>query len=100
MSKSKHKNKARPVAPGRILYFAYGANTNAGSMARRCPAARAVATCTIPDHALVFRGVADVVVRKGFTVRGVMWEITEECERALDAFEGFPRLYEIGRAHV
>ena len=75
------------------LYFAYGANTNVASMAGRCPDAKALALVTIPDHKLVFRGVADVVEHDNAKVRGVMWAITERCERSLDAFEGYPRLY-------
>lgn len=75
------------------LYFAYGANTNVASMAGRCPNAKALARVTIPDHKLVFRGVADVVEQEGAKVRGVMWRITAECERSLDMFEGYPRLY-------
>lgn len=75
------------------LYFAYGANTNVGSMAGRCPAAVPLATCVIPDHKLVFRGVADVVECDGAKVRGVMWRITRQCELALDRFEGYPTLY-------
>lgn len=77
----------------RALYFAYGANTNLRSMALRCPAARPVAAATLSDSRLVFRGVADVEQEEGTKVFGALWEITPECEVALDRFEGFPRLY-------
>ena len=75
------------------FYFAYGANTHREHMADRCPAAKAVGRVKLGGHRLAFRGVADVVRDPSASVRGVLWEITAECERALDRFEGFPRLY-------
>jgi AIG2-like family len=72
----------------RKLYWAYGANLNVDSMARRCPGAEPVAALVMPNGALVFRGVADVVVRKGSEVHGGLWWITPACERSLDRFEG------------
>jgi gamma-glutamylcyclotransferase (GGCT)/AIG2-like uncharacterized protein YtfP len=74
-------------------YFAYGANTNMNGMDARCPAATPLGVVTLRDYRLVFRGVADIVEHKGATVRGALWQITKECEEALDRFEGFPHLY-------
>lgn len=75
------------------LYLAYGANTNFSSMDLRCPAAKYVCNLDLKDHQLVFRGVADVVPLKGKKVECALWTITEECERSLDTFEGFPTFY-------
>ena len=75
------------------LYFAYGANTNVAAMARRCPKAQPLGPMNFKDYKLVFRGVADIVPCKGEQVFGALWRITDECEQALDAFEGFPNLY-------
>jgi gamma-glutamylcyclotransferase (GGCT)/AIG2-like uncharacterized protein YtfP len=75
------------------FYFAYGANTHREHMARRCPAAKSVGRVKLYGHSLAFRGVADVIRKPGAVVHGALWEITPECERSLDAFEGFPRLY-------
>lgn len=75
------------------LYLAYGANTNREQMAVRCPDARYVCNVTLQDHRLVFRGVADVVQKSGAKVECAMWAITENCEKALDRFEGFPYMY-------
>ena len=75
------------------LYFAYGANTNIDGMAYRCPAAKLVGTIALPDYRLVFRGVADIEWKQGEQVHGVLWDITEQCEKSLDRFEGFPTLY-------
>lgn len=75
------------------LYFAYGANLNIDNMEYRCPNARPLCTMNLPDWRLVFRGVADIERSKGSSVSGLLWEITDECEQALDIFEGFPTLY-------
>lgn len=76
-----------------MLMFAYGANTNINSMTMRCPDADYVGGFTLPDWRLVFRGVADIEPEIGSEVLGVLWDITPKCERSLDRFEGYPRLY-------
>ena len=40
-----------------------------------------------------FRGVANIIKSKGSQVPIALWEITDECEIALDRYEGYPRLY-------
>jgi hypothetical protein len=75
------------------LYLAYGANTNVANMASRCPEAKYVGNVSIPNHRLVFRGVADVTPSKGNTVLCALWVISPKDEQALDGFEGFPNLY-------
>lgn len=81
----------------RKLYGAYGSNTNVRQMRKRCPGARVAGTGTLYNYRLTFRGtqqgVANVENRRGRRVPIVLWEITPECERALDLYEGFPRLY-------
>ncbi len=82
------------------LYFAYGSNINLNQMARRCPAAEAVGPVILEDCKLLFRGnsrgsgVATIKPHKGRKVYGLLWKLTPECEKALDAYEGFPHLYE------
>jgi gamma-glutamylcyclotransferase len=75
------------------LYFAYGANLNLEGMSWRCPGAKLVGPATLPDYRLIFRGVADIVRKGGCSVPGAVWELTPDCEKALDRFEGFPTLY-------
>lgn len=81
------------------LYFAYGSNINLDQMARRCPAAQAITPVTLNGYQLVFRGrmgnngVATIVPNLTKQVKGLLWEITPACERALDQYEGFPTLY-------
>jgi gamma-glutamylcyclotransferase (GGCT)/AIG2-like uncharacterized protein YtfP len=75
------------------LYLAYGANTNHGNMANRCPDAKYVCNVTLHHHRLAFRVVADVVPQRGGKVVCAMWIISAKDEAALDRFEGFPNLY-------
>jgi len=75
------------------LYFAYGANTNIEDMRYRCPNAEPIGIITLPNYELVFRSVADIQFSMGKSVTGVLWAITQDCEWALDIFEGYPRFY-------
>jgi hypothetical protein len=77
-----------------MLYWAYGSNLCVERIRRRCPAARKARAFAVHDAALVFRGVADVVIRTGSVVPGGLWHITPECEAELDRYEGIKqRLY-------
>ena len=77
------------------IYFAYGANTNKQAMARRCPKAKPIGAGHIVNYKLKFNNVADIVKVEDHIhdVPCVIWEITPDCEEALDRFEGFPSLY-------
>lgn len=75
------------------LYGAYGSNLNKAQMRYRCPEALPCETLVLHNHALVFRGVADIEEVRGQSVTLGLWMITEQCERALDRYEGFPHLY-------
>jgi len=81
-------------------YFAYGSNCNLEQMEYRCPRAKKVEAVTLRNYALSFNGrggyggVANVRRRNGSEVAGLLWEITPQCERSLDRYEGYPRLYE------
>ena len=80
-------------------YFAYGSNMNLDQMEYRCPDAEVVGRAVLKDYRLVFRGnrngngVASVVPEQGKEVQGLLWKITPRCERSLDFYEGYPRLY-------
>lgn len=74
--------------PRMKYYWAYGSNLSMAAMARRCPGAIKVGPLSLDDGALVFRGVADVVTRKGSRIEGGLWLITPDNERVLDAYEG------------
>lgn len=80
------------------LYAAYGSNMNRRDMARRCPAACIIGTGYLTDYRLTFRGhragMANIETAPHCQVPVVLWAITQECERALDRYEGYPRLYQ------
>lgn len=82
------------------LYFAYGSNINLGQMEVRCPDAQVVEPAVLENYELLFRGnerafgVATIRPMEGCQVHGLLWKITPECERSLDHYEGYPRLYE------
>ncbi len=72
---------------------------NLEQMKYRCPAAEVVENVRLEDYRLAFRGrapgngVATVLPEKGSCVEGVLWKITEACEKSLDFYEGFPSFY-------
>lgn len=77
------------------VYAAYGSNMNILQMKMRCPNSKLLGTGILNDYNLEFRGngVATIVREEGQTVPIVLWEITQNCERCLDVYEGYPRLY-------
>ena len=76
-----------------MLYIAYGSNMNRRQMARRCPKARPLAAIWLTGWRLVMKRVADIEPDPHALTPAALWEITRSCERALDAYEGFPHLY-------
>tara|TARA_R110000803_G_scaffold49530_5_gene103065 strand:- start:8256 stop:8795 length:540 start_codon:yes stop_codon:yes gene_type:complete len=79
-----------------IFYFAYGMNTNDAQMEMRCPKAIYRGNYNLKNFKFRFRGVADIDRVKKSKVAGVIWEISPECEKALDGLEGFPTFYTKG----
>lgn len=77
-----------------MLYWAYGMNTNAVEMARRCPGARSLGSAVLLNHQLVFSHHCDVRPRWGGQVYGVLWQITRSNLAALDVLEGRPWYYD------
>lgn len=74
-------------------YFAYGMNTNLTEMTSRCPNSVSLGRCVLPNFELRFRHHADIDLVPGSSMEGVLWDITPECERALDRLEGYPFYY-------
>jgi hypothetical protein len=77
-----------------MKYFAYGMNTNLSQMAVRCPRARSLGSATLMGHEFRFARHADIIPNPEFVTHGVLWEITPDCELALDALEGYPTYYQ------
>jgi hypothetical protein len=76
-----------------MLYVAYGSNMNRRQMARRCPKARPLGPIRLEGWRLVMKRVANIEPDAQAVTPAALWEITRACERALDAYEGFPHLY-------
>ena len=69
-------------------------NTNIDEMTQRCPKAINLGRCTLQGFELKFRHHADIDKVDGSEMEGVLWDITPECERALDSLEGYPFYYD------
>jgi gamma-glutamylcyclotransferase (GGCT)/AIG2-like uncharacterized protein YtfP len=76
-----------------MKYFSYGMNTNLGSMAMRCPEAKSLGAAVLLHYAFEFKSFATVVPDMDNAVHGVLWEISDECEKSLDRLEGYPIYY-------
>ena len=68
-------------------------NTNIDQMASRCPGSVSIGRVDVPNYRMVFRGVADIEESVGGVLQTVMWDITPQCEAALDMLEGYPTFY-------
>ena len=81
-------------------YFAYGSNINLEQMAHRCPDAKVVGVVTLENYELVFRGSSpfggcgNIEPRENGVVYGLLWQITPQCEEALNRYEGYPHFYD------
>jgi gamma-glutamylcyclotransferase (GGCT)/AIG2-like uncharacterized protein YtfP len=76
-----------------MKYFSYGMNTNLAQMSRRCPKAVSLGAAVLPHYAFEFKSFATVTPKMNDECRGVLWEISEDCERSLDRLEGYPIYY-------
>ncbi|HEL0778946.1 TPA: gamma-glutamylcyclotransferase [Streptococcus equi subsp. zooepidemicus] len=79
-------------------YVAYGSNLNVAQMRWRCPDARALGTATIEDYRLLFKGsktgsYLTIEAQEGAQVPVAVWEVSDEDEKRLDRYEGFPTFY-------
>ena len=78
------------TVPNTTLYFAYGSNINQDQMAVRCPGAQPVAIAKCPRYKFIINGngVATILPEKDTDAFGILWNITDAHERALDRYEG------------
>ena len=63
-------------------------------MADRCPDARYLGNTMLKDWRLIFKSVATIEKDLGKHVPVGVFQITEECEKALDIYEDYPQLYD------
>lgn len=83
----------------KMKYLAYGSNMDEGIMRSRCAKAEFLGTGILQDFRLMFKGeepnaYATIEEWQGYSVPYVLWEITEEDEKELARFEGFPYNYQ------
>lgn len=75
-------------------YLAYGSNLNKEQMAYRCPDAKPVCAYIMLGFQLVFRrGYLTIEPKEGEEVPCGVWEISDQDEKNLDRYEGFPKFY-------
>lgn len=80
------------------IYVAYGSNLHTGQMSFRCPDAEVIGTGILKNYQLEFwgwpgHGVATVTPKKDSEVPVALWSISEDDEKNLDQYEGWPHLY-------
>lgn len=80
------------------LYIAYGSNMDEKQMACRCPEAQLLGTAEVENYRLLFKGsktgaYATIESEEDSRVPVLLWKITEQDERNLDRYEGYPRFY-------
>ena len=63
-------------------------------MAERCPKARYIGSTTLKDWRLIFKSVATIEKEVGKDVPVGVFEISDQCEKALDVYEDYPQLYD------
>jgi gamma-glutamylcyclotransferase (GGCT)/AIG2-like uncharacterized protein YtfP len=79
-----------------MYYFAYASNLNRKQMQERCPDSKPMFTATLHHYRLVFLGwsrqwrggVASIRSYRGGKVLGAVYQVSDECLRRLDKYEG------------
>ena len=74
-------------------YLAYGSNLSVEQMKIRTPEAEIVRTGILHGWRLLFRQFATIQENKIFDVPVLVWKISEQDEKNLNKYEGFPRFY-------
>jgi gamma-glutamylcyclotransferase (GGCT)/AIG2-like uncharacterized protein YtfP len=63
-------------------------------MKLRCPKAISHGKVLLVNHSLAFKGVCDAVKTYNKHMECTLWTITDDCEKSLDALEGYPFMYD------
>ena len=74
-------------------YIAYGSNLSVEQMAHRCPDAKVVGTAILHGWQLLFKVCATIEPNPERDTPVLVWEISEQDEKHLDVYEGFPSFY-------
>ena len=82
------------------IYLAYGSNLNHRQMAQRCPKASYLGGAILKGWRLIFKSVATIEKEVGVEVPVGVFEISDQCEKALDVYEDYPQLYDKHQLNV
>ena len=74
-------------------YLAYGSNLSRKQMQFRTPDAEIIGTSMLEGWRLLFRQYATIKKCTNFNTPVLVWKISEQDEKNLDRYEGFPRFY-------
>ena len=75
------------------FYLAYGSNLSRAQMKIRTPDAEIVGTGTLYGWRLLFRQYATIKKSGSYKTPVLVWKISEQDEKNLDRYEGFPKFY-------
>ena len=81
-------------------YIAYGSNLSVEQMAHRCPGATIAGQAVLVGWELLFRGCATIAPNPKKNTSVLVWEISEQDEKSLDRYEGFPIYYRKERLNI
>lgn len=76
------------------LYIAYGSNMDITQMKARCPGSKVLGKTYLENWELTLPHYANIERRARKKTPVLIWEITNENERSLDYYEGYPHLYD------
>ncbi len=76
------------------FYIAYGSNMNLAQMALRCPDSKVILLAMLQGYELQFKFHATIELNPDSEVPVVLWKISEQDEKNLDRYEGFPKYYQ------
>lgn len=77
-----------------MIYIAYGSNLNVAQMKHRCPNAKYLGKATLEGYTPVFRRYLNVEKDGRCKTPVGLWDVDAEDLKALDSYEGYPRLYD------
>lgn len=85
-----------------LIYFAFGSNLHKPQMEERCPGCSVLQPGVLKDYRLAFcgqspnwgGGVATILPEQGAEVQGLLYALSEADLQRLDAYEGYPGVYE------
>jgi gamma-glutamylcyclotransferase (GGCT)/AIG2-like uncharacterized protein YtfP len=74
----------------KYFYFAYGSNMSKEQMKKRCPDAKPLGKAILKGYKFIInnRGVATVIESKDDYVEGGLYEVTNDCLKSLNKYEG------------